>query len=451
MAQTNDKVKGSNKPKRQYSRTDSRYWEQRIYKPTFKSGGEYRVVGNFYVRMAHDGRRRVLALNATAKAPAGKEARDWYLNLKANGWDAVLGDYTPPHRKTTREEILTASDRKKAGFIERPTIGDLLQAVSELSSARLQTIEAYFKAFRTIAVQVFKIRGSKKRKNKAGEAEWRKRVDSIPLDKITPSLVLAWKNRSLREIEGDPAAKRSRIVTLNSKLRNAKGCFGKKTLPFLLERMRLPEPLPFEGVPFERMPSMRYHSKIDARDLLKNAAKELADPKLEQFKILILGLVCGLRKGEIDNILWSAIDFEKRVLRVEHSAVHELKSEDSAGEIDLDDETLELFCGWKTVSGGHFIVESELAKKPSSNRSRTYRCKKQFDNLYTWLRANGVESRKPLHELRKEIGSIIASEQGIFEASRYLRHSDVRITSQIYADKKKRITSGLGSMLTSTD
>jgi hypothetical protein len=42
--------------------------------------------------------------------------------------------------------------------------------------------------------------------------------------------------------------------------------------------------------------------------------------------------------------------------------------------------------------------------------------------------------------MRKEIGSIVASEHGIFEASRYLRHSDIRITSAFYADKKKTVT-----------
>ncbi len=42
--------------------------------------------------------------------------------------------------------------------------------------------------------------------------------------------------------------------------------------------------------------------------------------------------------------------------------------------------------------------------------------------------------------MHKGIGSIIASENGIFEASRYLRHSDIRITSAIYADKKKVVT-----------
>jgi hypothetical protein len=51
-----------------------------------------------------------------------------------------------------------------------------------------------------------------------------------------------------------------------------------------------------------------------------------------------------------------------------------------------------------------------------------------------------VDNAKPLHTMRKEIGSIMASEHGIFAASRYLRHSDIRITSAIYADKKKAVT-----------
>ena len=55
------------------------------------------------------------------------------------------------------------------------------------------------------------------------------------------------------------------------------------------------------------------------------------------------------------------------------------------------------------------------------------------------LRDNSVTARKPIHEMRKEIGSVIASEQGIFAASRYLRHSDIRITAAIYADQKEKV------------
>jgi multidrug efflux pump subunit AcrA (membrane-fusion protein) len=50
-------------------------------------------------------------------------------------------------------------------------------------------------------------------------------------------------------------------------------------------------------------------------------------------------------------------------------------------------------------------------------------------------------------QLRKECGAVIANSMGIFAASRALRHSDIRITSQYYADKKVRITTGLDALL----
>jgi hypothetical protein len=49
--------------------------------------------------------------------------------------------------------------------------------------------------------------------------------------------------------------------------------------------------------------------------------------------------------------------------------------------------------------------------------------------------------------MRKEIGSIIASRDGIFKASRYLRHSDIGITSKLYADVKTPVSAGLGALL----
>jgi len=71
----------------------------------------------------------------------------------------------------------------------------------------------------------------------------------------------------------------------------------------------------------------------------------------------------------------------------------------------------------------------------------------EFEDLYIWLAKKGVSARKKLHELRKECGAVIANSMGIFAASRALRHSDIRITSQYYADKKVGITTGLDALL----
>jgi hypothetical protein len=69
----------------------------------------------------------------------------------------------------------------------------------------------------------------------------------------------------------------------------------------------------------------------------------------------------------------------------------------------------------------------------------------------TWLRSQGVTDARPLHTMRKEIGSIVATEHGLFAAQRYLRHSTPTITAAIYADVKKPITAGLGSLLATED
>ena len=67
--------------------------------------------------------------------------------------------------------------------------------------------------------------------------------------------------------------------------------------------------------------------------------------------------------------------------------------------------------------------------------------------MIDWLRKNGVPDLRPIHTMRKEIGSIIASRDGIFKASRYLRHSDIGITSKLYADVKTPVSAGLGVLL----
>jgi hypothetical protein len=61
-----------------------------------------------------------------------------------------------------------------------------------------------------------------------------------------------------------------------------------------------------------------------------------------------------------------------------------------------------------------------------------------------------VNAQKPLHELRKELGAILASAHGIFAAQSVLRHAQISTTAAYYTDKKRRITAGLGALLTAS-
>jgi len=188
----------------------------------------------------------------------------------------------------------------------------------------------------------------------------------------------------------------------------------------------------------EKAPSVRYKSKIDAKVILKNSSHELKETNPESYKILLLALVCGLRVSEIDHLLWQAFDFKNNILLVEDSKYHQLKSEDSAGEIALSDEISRVFKEYSQSSKGQFVIAENLSAQTSVTTS-SYRCQKHINVLKTWLRDQGIEAT--------EVGSIIASEEGIFAASRYLRHSDIRITSSIYADQKNRITPSIAQDL----
>lgn len=408
-----------NKTTKVLSRSDSRYWLEP--KRLFKNRGS----SEYACRFSIGGKRPHFVLGTANKKTAAAKAAEIYAYVQSHGWEATLEHYKP---KTTKSNDLI-------------TVGEIIKAASQVSTARSQSLNAYVKAFRKIVSDIKNIPGTGKHvASGSSSAEWRNKVDAVDLASLTPADVIIWKTKRLREAEADPMAKRRAIVTVNSLIRNAKSLFGKKILPFVEEPLKLPTPLPFDGVTLEKAPSMRYTSKIDPYALLATAKDELAESDPEAFKALILALVCGLRRSEIDNLLWRAFDFPGSALRVEASEFHQLKSEDSAGTIDLDADTLALFRGYRAKHPKSiFVIES--TKKPNNQiKSRGYRCDEAFKKLLTWLRGQGVEGNKPIHTLRKEIGSIIASEHGIFEASRYLRHSDIRITSAIYADKKKIVT-----------
>jgi integrase len=170
----------------------------------------------------------------------------------------------------------------------------------------------------------------------------------------------------------------------------------------------------------------------------------------EAFKLLLLTLNCGLRRSEADALMWSQFNFQKRVLVIADNDYRRLKSKKSAGSIDLEPELCALFQGFMAKAQSPFVLEPFRHLRFSSahdRKSRGYRCERTHQSLLVWLRKQGVKGIRPIHTMRKEIGSIIASRDGIWKASLYLRHSGIVITSKLYADKKTPVTSGLGGFL----
>jgi hypothetical protein len=76
-----------------------------------------------------------------------------------------------------------------------------------------------------------------------------------------------------------------------------------------------------------------------------------------------------------------------------------------------------------------------------------YRAQNVFERLSAWLRSKGVTVPKPIHELRKESGSMVNRQHGLTAAKDFLRHADIGITAAHYIDRPRQATSGLGALL----
>jgi len=188
---------------------------------------------------------------------------------------------------------------------------------------------------------------------------------------------------------------------------------------------------------------MRYQSRFDVESLIRAAQKEL--PR-EQFKTFLLAIMAGLRRNEIDKLEWQAFDWDKGVISIRATSHFAPKSEDSTGDVEVDTEVMELFRGYAARGTSDFVIESTVPARSQGTYSH-YRCQKHFDGLIKWLRNHGVEGNRPLHALRKEYGSQVCAQHGIYAASRALRHADIAMTSQHYLDKRESARAALGRFL----
>ena len=111
---------------------------------------------------------------------------------------------------------------------------------------------------------------------------------------------------------------------------------------------------------------------------------------------------------------WAAMHFTqvavaaRGAITIEPTAYRELKTEESAAEVEIDAVFAEELRKFKPVGEPTFVINSNLRPRPGIDREY-YRAEPVFQRLYTWLRAKGIKTRSPLHTLRKEFGSAISS------------------------------------------
>lgn len=407
---------------------DIRYWQRRVRK-TGSRGAE----NAFYsVPLQYAGRRMELSLGTPNQMEAAARAKERYLFLIGNGWDAFLTKYRA-------KETLPAADTL--------TVGQYLEAVRISTELDAKTIEGYAKKFRQIVADVAGINGTKARHDyrKGGYHEWLGAVYAVPLASVTPDKIREWKKRFIESVGKNELKRRSRTVSCNSMLRQARSLFSRRNVLDKLQ-IPLPAPLPFDGVSVEKRTDTKFYGcGVDPRALLAAAMTELGPERPEEFKAFLLALVLGLRRREADLLEWSSFDFAAGTIWIQATKWYQLKTNESAAVLPVEPEILSLFRGWRAKATSEFVIESP--RLPKSVSYQWYRCEEIFDELLEWLRAKGVQGQKPFHVLRKLFGSAVAELHGIHVASASLRHADISTTSQFYSDRTVKLTAGFGSVL----
>lgn len=457
---------GKEVAKQKFPKTDSRYWEGAVFKPRFtqkgsdedgteEGGTTTREVSLFSMRISFQGERLTIPLSLANKAAAGRKARDIYLSLIAEGKEATLAKYHP--RRINRATSTTT------GKVDATSVGDYIAAAKELTAASPRTIAGYVTSLRMIAAGVAGIKAGSGKFDyrKGGHAEWLRKVDSVPLSSLTTTALEEWKHRYLKKRKGNPVEERKAKNSVNSFIRQARSLFAPKIAKLLEERLDLPDPLPFREVGLFPRSSTRYVSRIDIRKLVADALDELGSPmrdgesraaygsRSEQFKVFLLAAFAGMRRNEIDKLLWEQLDLAKGLVEIRETAFFKPKSDESCGQVELEQEVVEHLARLKKESKGRFVLQGSTSAsgKKTPKAVQWYRAQAHFDRLMDWLRKKGVTDQKPLHLLRKEAGNLVCGTEGLHAASRFLRHGDIRVTAEHYLDKKPKVTVGMGSLL----
>ena len=146
------------------------------------------------MKVAYEGRRETFPLGTPNKAAAAAKARDIYLFLAANGWEAAVARY----KKTKRISAERGGERAV-------TVGAFLDSVFTVSANR-STIEGYAIAFRKIVADLFGFSGdpAKFDYRSGGRNQWLAKVHSVELSKIAPAKVQEWKQSFLAAAGDDP-------------------------------------------------------------------------------------------------------------------------------------------------------------------------------------------------------------------------------------------------------
>jgi integrase len=214
--------------------------------------------------------------------------------------------------------------------------------------------------------------------------------------------------------------------SVSSIVRQASSVFSESARAFYRTRGLTVGESPFAaGIPYSPPPEpFRGYSVQVIRDLIEAARRELPEKEPGAWAGFLLCLCAGLRQQEAAWLRKQDV-LENGVL-VTSRDEHETKS----GRHRFVNLPAGVLAELRAVpSLGPYVVPDGLT--PGRDKPEV-RARAVFLHLANWLRDHGINSAKPVHELRKAFGAIVATQFGLYAAKEMLGHSSVTVTESHY-------------------
>ncbi len=425
------------KPSRSASKTTAVYWSNKIYleeKAGWKSA-------TYFVRISVHGIRKKVRLDSSIREEAAREATDFYLNVLTTGWPADESGALPVP--------------VSAGLSKNPTVGEWIDLAIQKTHVRQKSVQKYAESMRTIVSEILGM-------SRARKPEQRANIDAFKISDLTKKKLQAWVEVRIDKARKLDMVKSGRALnTIRSLVTNAKALFSKQ----LLEAVGIEEDdiryVPFHGLKLPAKYSPGYTSRFDAKLLLESAAEGLGSPagvvmdedavsRFEQWKILYLALVAGLRYNEIDKLRVQDISATAGRISIRTHETFQPKSSSSEAEVRVSAAAAKVLGQMLKRTKGTWFIKSSPPPESAEVKEKPYRADVYHEGLIVWLRnyeERGIrpfaDIAKPVHELRKEAGTLVNQQHDLNEAKNFLRHSSIATTAAFYVSSKGDITTGL--------
>jgi integrase len=226
----------------------------------------------------------------------------------------------------------------------------------------------------------------------------------IAINVITPRHIDLYKTERLKNISP---------ITLNIELRTLRAAFNTAL------KWRLIPENPFKRVLLLRIPEEQptFLTQNDYQKLIATI------PEKWFHDLVVIAVFTGIRRGEILNLTWKDLDFNKKLIYVQSK------------------ENFRTKCGKRRavpMNETVFQVLSERLRITKTDLVYTYRGRKIADNLVThkfkfYARKAGLNPKIHFHSCRHSFATwLVQNEVNIYEVQKLLGHTSVKMT-EVYS------------------